>query len=116
MRLTEEGTKYFNEKAEMGRKQEFFDQIRGELSEAIPLNVSQLIINNEIKHDVNTLSKRILISITIIPPETNKIRNTKQILNDLDKMIKVRDGTPLMYKKTLTIYLDKAWGAKEQCK
>jgi len=116
LRLTEEGTKYFDEQVNMNRKPEFFDQIREELSEAIPLNISQLIINDKTERDINTSSKQILISITINPPEINKIRNTKQILNDLDEMIKIKDGTSLMFNKTITIYLDKTWGAVEQCK
>ncbi len=107
--LTEEGTNYFHS---LGEKKEFFDQMRKELSESIPLNISQLIVNDKIEYDIST---KILISITIHPPEINKVRNTKQILNDLDKMIKIKDGTPLMMDKNITIYLDQKFGAKEQC-
>ncbi len=88
--------------------------MRSELSESIPLDISQLIISNKIKYDIPF--KQILISITINPPEIIKKRNTKQVLKDLNEMIKVKYGTPLMFDKNITIYLDKEFGAKEQCK
>jgi len=111
LRLTEEGTRYFNNLVE---KTEFFDQMKRELSESIPLNISQLTINNKIKHD--KITKQILIVITINPPKFNKLRSTKQILNDLDMMIKIKEGTPLIINKMTTIYLDKEHGARKLCK
>ena len=63
LRLTEDGTSHFNKLVEMKQEQSFFDQMKVELSESIPLEISQLSISNKPKYDVVT--KQILIGITI---------------------------------------------------
>ncbi|CAG8597066.1 1189_t:CDS:2, partial [Diversispora eburnea] len=110
LRLTKEGTEYYENLNSTG-KDKFFTDLRLELSEIIPVNIKRLSSNGE-KTQVDTTinsGRKILISLNI--ESSKEERSADSILNDLNDMITYKNMTSIDLFPT-TKYLDGDFGFK----
>jgi len=103
---------HYNEFISPNTLPNMLDQLKKDLSETTPLDISRLIIDDKIQK-VNNDEKQILLSITVLPPENNdgSKRNTESIMKDLNELIKEKQVNPLS-QGNITRFLDENYGAQ----
>jgi len=108
LRLGQNGTAYFSNLDKNGMN-EFFDEILSELVAVIPLQPGRLTTSK--KHQFDTAnSSNVLLQFRV---EAGNISepSTKQVITDLDTMVKNKAITPLV-TKPLASMLDETFGFK----
>ncbi|CAG8569410.1 695_t:CDS:2 [Diversispora eburnea] len=109
LRLTIEGTEYY-ENLNSNGKDQFFADLHLELSRIIPVNIKRLSSNRKTQVDTTVSSSRqILISLNI--ESSNEERSVAFIVDDLNDMIVHRNMTSISLLPT-TKYLDENFGFK----
>ncbi|RHZ82308.1 hypothetical protein Glove_109g323 [Diversispora epigaea] len=107
MRLTAEGTEYYENLNSTGKDQ-FFTNLHLELSKIIPVNIKRLSSNKKTQVDNTLPSRQIFISLDI---ESSEERSVASIIDDLNDMIKYKIITSIGLFPT-TKYLDEDYGFK----
>ena len=107
MRLTSEGTTFFNN-LDKGGKDNFFNEILRELSEVIPIDIKRLSTSKRHRSDPRVIDQ-IQFPITIKSANDTSERTVQQVINDLDTLVKNKGITPISFKR-LTSYLDSTHG------
>ncbi|CAG8599360.1 555_t:CDS:2, partial [Diversispora eburnea] len=110
LRLTKEGTEYF-ENLNTAGKYQFFTDLSLELSEIIPVNnIKRLSLNGKFQVDTTVSpSRQILISLRI--ESSKEERSVASIVDDLNVMITYKNMTSIGLEST-TKYLDENFGFK----
>ncbi|RHZ70486.1 hypothetical protein Glove_271g81 [Diversispora epigaea] len=105
LRLTVEGTKYYENLNSTGKGQ-FFRDLHLALSKIIPVDIRRLSSNEKTQVD-STISHQILISLNIESPKEG--RSVASIVDDLNDMITYKSMTFISLFPT-TKYLDEDFG------
>ncbi|RHZ74550.1 hypothetical protein Glove_221g77 [Diversispora epigaea] len=106
MRLTAEGTEYYENLLSIGKDQ-FFTDLHLELSKIIPVNIKRLSSNKKTQVDNTLPNRQIFISLNIQSSDIEK--SVKSIIDDLNDMIKYKSITSISLFPT-TKYLDEDFG------
>ncbi|CAG8595015.1 12_t:CDS:2 [Diversispora eburnea] len=107
LRLTIEGTEYFENLNSTGKNQ-FFANLHLELSKIIPINIKRLSSNGKTQVDTTVSpSRQIFISLNIEP--SNEGRSVASIIDNLNEMIKYKSITSIGLNP-ITKYLDENFG------
>ncbi|RHZ78361.1 hypothetical protein Glove_165g29 [Diversispora epigaea] len=107
LRLTIEGTEYYENLDSTG-KSNFFSDLQIKLSKIIPVNIKQLSSNEKTQIDV---SRQIIFSLNI---QSTKERSIKSIIDDLDDMIKYKSITSISLFPTTNYLDDEVFGFEQQ--
>ena len=107
MRLTPEGTNFFN-KLGKDDKDNFFNEILHELSDVIPIDIKRLSTSKRHQSDPK-VTNQILFPIIIESTKDPSERTVQQVIDDLDTLVKNKGITPISFKK-FTSYLDSIYG------
>src|ERR1043165_5860886 len=107
LRLTPEGTTFFNNLNRDG-KDNFFNEILRELSEVIPIDIKRLSTSKRHQSDPRAMDQ-IRFPITIKSPNDPLERTVQQVINDLDTLVRNKGITPISFKG-FTSYLDSTYG------
>ncbi|RHZ82458.1 hypothetical protein Glove_109g153 [Diversispora epigaea] len=112
LRLTAEGTEYY-ENLNSTEKSKFFFDLQIELSKIIPVDIKRLSSNEKTQIDTTVSSSRqILVSLNILNIESSKEeKSVASIVDDLNEMIKYKSMTSISLNPT-TKYLDGDFGFK----
>ncbi|RHZ82430.1 hypothetical protein Glove_109g149 [Diversispora epigaea] len=109
LRLTAEGTEYYENLNSIGKDQ-FFVDLHLELSKIIPVNIKRLSSNGKTQIDTTVSpSRQIFISLNI--ESSKEERSVASIIDDLNEMIKYKSMTSISLNPT-TKYLDEDFGFK----
>ncbi|CAG8457896.1 6808_t:CDS:10 [Diversispora eburnea] len=107
MRLTTNGTNYFQSLDKTGQEN-FFHDLQTELSEILPVDSKRLNSNQKIQVDSSISPDHpIFISLTI--QSSTEERSVQSIIDDLNDMIKYKSITSIGLSST-TSYLDEDYG------
>ncbi|RHZ82310.1 hypothetical protein Glove_109g321 [Diversispora epigaea] len=110
LRLTAEGTEYYEKNLNSTGKDNFFSVLKTELSEIIPVNITRLSSNGKTQIDTTvSQSRQILISLNI--ESSKEERSVTYIVDDLNDMIIYKNMTSIGLFPT-TKYLDGDFGFK----
>ncbi|CAG8617167.1 5530_t:CDS:10 [Ambispora gerdemannii] len=109
LRLTRDGSKYFNELSSSERS-EFFDELKRELVLAIPIDPSRISTIKKHQIDTSTPEHQILISYTFEKTREPNQRSTKSLINDLDILVRNKEISSISFYP-LTNLLDKEYGS-----
>ncbi|RHZ52422.1 hypothetical protein Glove_461g4 [Diversispora epigaea] len=110
LRLTAEGTEYYEKNLNSTGKANFFSVLKTELSEIIPVNITRLSSNGKTQIDTTVShSRQILISLNI--ESSKEERSVTYIVDDLNDMIIYKNMTSIGLFPT-TKYLDEDFGFK----
>ena len=107
VRLTHEGTTYFNNLSD-SNKSDFLDQLKYEISLILPVGLDRLNIKNY-QIDTSTPSDQLIISLQIEETRDLSKRNTERLKEDLDVLIRNKDYTGIS-KHDHTKLLDNEYG------
>ncbi|RHZ44931.1 hypothetical protein Glove_707g9 [Diversispora epigaea] len=107
LRLTMEGTQHY-ENLNLTEKDDFFFDLRTELSKIIPVDFDRLKINAQTQVDT-TISPNRQIFISLDIQSSRSERSVQSIINDLKFMIKYKSITSICLFPT-TNYLDEEFG------
>jgi len=108
-----EGTNEFKKLKDKNEKNDFFNQMRIELSKSIPVDQSRIRKVKDI-FGVDKISnlELLLILFEIGPSDENSFnkKNSKDVFNDLDSLIKIKNVTTSLDIYDHTKYIDKDYG------
>ncbi|CAG8590015.1 1609_t:CDS:2 [Diversispora eburnea] len=109
LRLTTDGTKHY-ENLNSTEKDQFFSDLRIELSKIIPVNLERLSLNKKTQVDISiSPNRQLFISLVIQSQSSKEERSVQSILDDLNWMIKYKSITSISLFPT-TNYLDETFG------
>ncbi|CAG8479075.1 3192_t:CDS:2 [Funneliformis caledonium] len=111
LRLTVDGTTYFDQLSAEGQAQ-FFNNLVNEISTMLTIPPSRLKSSGRFQVDI-TISpeKQYLISLDIIQTKDKSEKSVESIIKDLDTMILNKEVSPISLGKT-THYLDATYGLR----
>ncbi|CAG8545645.1 4738_t:CDS:2 [Funneliformis mosseae] len=111
LRLTVDGTTYFDQLSAEGQAQ-FFNNLVNEISTMLTIPPSRLKSSGRFQADI-TISpeKQYLISLDIIQTKDKSEKSVESIIKDLDTMILNKEVSPISLGKT-TRYLDATYGLR----
>jgi hypothetical protein len=109
LRLTPDGTKYFDRLSQKNRS-DFFNNLLNDLAKAIPVPRSRLTSDEKTQLDLSVNEKQYLISIGV---EETKVDNdylsVETVFNNINTMVKSKDLT-LINDGQASKYLDQSYG------
>ncbi|CAG8753079.1 13711_t:CDS:1, partial [Funneliformis mosseae] len=110
VRLTPEGTVYFESLDDDGRK-DFYAKLRQELADAIPIDPRRLTTNGNFETDTSTSPKQFFLSINVEQDKNKQKISVSSAIKDLDTLIKNKPYTAISNGES-TSYLDQDFGYK----
>ncbi|CAG8457748.1 3633_t:CDS:10 [Funneliformis mosseae] len=113
VRLTANGTVYFNSLNESEQKN-FFTKLRQELADAIPVSHERVTTNEKTQIDSSTSPKQIFLSIDINKDKTKQERTVSYAIKALDNLIRNKTITVIEYGE-YSRYLDENYGYQTPC-
>ncbi|CAB5217332.1 unnamed protein product [Rhizophagus irregularis] len=109
LRLTPEGTKYFDSLPQEQRSN-FFNILLNDLSNAIPVSRSRLTSNEKTQLDLSSVNeKQYLISIGVEETRVDNDISVATVVNNTNTMVKSKDLT-LINNGQASKYLDQSYG------
>jgi len=114
VRLTSEGTAYFENLDVVGREA-FYIKLRQELANAIPVNPERITTNGNFETDTLVSPKQVRLSINIKKDASKQELSVASAVKDLDTLIRYKPFTIIAFGES-TKYLDQAFGYKTSCK
>ena len=108
--MTLEGTDYF-EHLNGSERKGFYEKLRKELANAIPVSPERITSNEKIETDSSVTPKQTLLSINIEEDKTKRERTVNLAMKDLDTLIRHKAITVIESGET-SRYLDSDYGYK----
>ncbi|CAB4383299.1 unnamed protein product [Rhizophagus irregularis] len=109
LRLTPEGTKYFDSLPQENRSN-FFNNLLNDLADVIPVPRSRLTSDEKTQLDLNVNEKQYLISIGVEETRVdNDYLSVETVVNDINTMVKSKDLTSINNGQA-SKYLDQSYG------
>jgi len=100
--LTPEGTEYFENLDDRGRKN-FYMKLRQELADAIPVSLERISTNGKFETDSSippVFPKQIILYINIEEDKTKQGRSVNLLIETLDSLIKNKPITVIAFGET----------------
>ncbi|CAB4495910.1 unnamed protein product [Rhizophagus irregularis] len=109
LRLTPDGTKYFDRLSQKNRS-DFFNNLLNDLAKAIPVPRSRLTSDEKTQLDLSVNEKQYLISIGVEETRVdNDYLSVETVFNNINTMVKSKDLT-LINDGQASKYLDQSYG------
>lgn len=89
----------------------FLSELHDEMTKIIPINSDRIEFTNRIQSDPSEKEPHLLIRIKIISTKDSYEPTVKQIISDLDSLIKYKNYNGLANTKS-AVYLDETYGIK----
>ncbi|KAG9295830.1 hypothetical protein G9A89_009059 [Geosiphon pyriformis] len=110
LRLTPDGTSFFKRLSKTEAK-EFIEQLRIELSQIIPIDLTRIKTSNRQQDDSSTPKSQTLLQFTILTNQNASDGNSLEIANNLNILIQNKAITQISLNKH-TSFLDSDFGYK----
>ncbi|CAG8590165.1 8657_t:CDS:2 [Funneliformis caledonium] len=110
-RLTDEGTKAYEEYFSAGNRSDFFNSLLKELADAVPISVDRLDSNKNVERDSDVDNHSYLYLINIVIKHVDSEQGVGIVFNDIRTLVKNKTYTPIGQGK-FTNYLDDTFDSK----
>ncbi|CAG8702770.1 182_t:CDS:2, partial [Funneliformis caledonium] len=109
LRLTDEGTKAYEEYLSAGNRTIFFDSLLKELVDAVPINIRLLDSNKYAERDFDVENHSFLYLISVVIKQVDSEQDVGTVIKYLRTLIRNKKYTPIGSGK-FTKYLDDTFG------
>ncbi|CAG8523492.1 3413_t:CDS:10 [Paraglomus occultum] len=109
VRLTANGTSYYENLPSGGDKIAFWDSVKRQLSQVIPVDLDRLSIHGKPQYDPSLENKQILFRLQIKSTRATGQRSVSKVMSDLTTLIQHKSITAVQYYTYISM-LDETYG------